>query len=366
VTLNLASILFKYPATEDYMAIPKTSGRTARRPKVTADGRQKSSAIKPLTARALARIVADLQAVEDESGDGTIQLAPGRALKVSSLGKVFFPKVGVTKGEVMRYYTSVWPHLRAVLMDRPLSLKRFPDGVGGEFFFQQKAPPNPPDVLRVETITSVGGDTQQRIVGGSLGTTLYCTQIGAFECNPWNARVKTLGHPDFTVIDLDPGSRSPFARVVEVALWVKEALDILGLHAGIKTSGATGLHIVIPLPRGASDTTAERVPRVIAEAVAGAHPRSATVVRPLDKRGVSKIYVDFGQNARGKTVAAAYGVRARPEATVSAPIAWTELTPDLDPRNFTVRTLPGRLARTGDLWAAAMKKPNSARIVTTM
>lgn len=328
--------------------------------------RQQSGTSTPLSASSQKRIIAELQAIEDDSGDGTVQLAPGSSLKVSSLGKTLFPKPGVTKGEVMRYYTKVWPYLRAVLRDRPLSLKRFPDGVGGEFFFQQKAPPNPPAALRVETVTGVGGDTQQRIIGGSLGTTLYCTQIGAFECNPWNARVKTLEHPDFTVIDLDPGARSPFVRVVEVALWVKEALDFLGLHAGIKTSGATGLHIVIPLPSGASDTTAGRVPRVIAEAVAGSHPRSATVVRPLDKRGTSKIYVDFGQNARGKTVAGAYGVRARPEATVSTPIDWTELTPDLDPRNFTVRTLPGRLARTGDLWAAAMKKPNPARIVTTM
>ena len=328
--------------------------------------RQQGGTSTPLSASSQKRIITELQAIEDDSGNGTVRLTRDSSLKVTSLGKVFFPKPGVTKGEVMRYYTKVWPYLRAVLTDRPLSLKRFPDGVDGEFFFQQKAPPNPPDVLRVEAVTGVGGDTQRRIIGGSLGTTLYCTQIGAFECNPWNARVKTLEHPDFTVIDLDPGTRSPFARVVEVAIWVKEALDILGLHAGLKTSGATGLHIVIPLPRGATSTTAERVPRVIAEAVAGAHPRSATVVRPLNERGTSRIYVDFGQNARGKTVAGAYGVRARPEATVSTPLAWTELTPDLDPRDFTIRTVPARLARTGDIWAAVMKKPNPARIVTTM
>lgn len=318
------------------------------------------------SAAALAKIVAELASIEDGGGDGTVQLARGSALKLSSLDKVFFPNPRVTKGEVMRYYASVWPYLRTVLDDRPLSLKRFPDGVNGDFFFQQRAPPNAPDAVRIETITGVGGDTQARIIGGSLATTLYCTQIGAFECNPWNVRVKSLEHPDFTVIDLDPGPKSPFARVVEVALWVKEALDHLGLHAGIKTSGATGLHVVIPLPARSTDSVAERLPRLIAEAVAGAHPRSATIIRPLKQRGTSKIYVDFGQNSRGKTVASAYSVRARPEATVSAPLAWSELQSNLDPRDFTVRTLPIRLIKIGDLWGAAMKKPNPVRIVTTL
>ena len=318
------------------------------------------------SAAALEKIKAQLQAVEDDGGDGTIHLARDSSLKVSSLTKIFFPKPKVTKGEIMRYYVSVWPYLRPVLNDRPLSLKRFPDGVTGEFFFQQKAPPHPPDVVRVETIKSPTGDAQQRIIGGTLGTTLYCTQIGAFECNPWNVRVGSLEQADFTVIDLDPGPKSPFTRVVEVALWVREALDHLGLHAGIKTSGATGIHIVIPLPPKSSNTVAERVPRVIAEAVAGAHPQSATVVRPIKERGSSRIYVDFGQNARGKTIAAAYGVRARPEATVSAPLAWDELTASLDPRDFTVRTMAARLKKVGDLWGSAMKKPNPGRIVTTL
>jgi bifunctional non-homologous end joining protein LigD len=348
------------------MATTPRTKKSDRRSTSTTKSRQNKGIRTTVSPESIARIIAGLRAIEDDSGDGSVQLARDASLKVSSLGRILFPESGVTKGEVMRYYTNVWPYLHAVLADRPLSLKRFPDGITGEFFFQQKAPANPPAVLRVETVVGAGGDAQERIIGGSLGTTLYCTQIGAFECNPWNARVGTLKHPDFTVIDLDPGTRSPFQRLVEVALWVKEALDYLGLHAALKTSGATGLHIVIPLPPRSDESVAERVPRVIAEAVAGAHPRSATVVRPLKERGNSRIYVDFGQNARGKTVAAAYGVRARPGATVSTPLEWTELSPDLDPRNYTIRTLQARLASVGDIWGAAMKKPNSARIVTTM
>lgn len=312
------------------------------------------------------RIIAQLDALQEAGEDGEIAL-PGRArLHVSNLAKVWFPKAKLTKGDVMRYYTRVSPYLLPIIKDRPLSLKRFPNGVGGEFFFQQKAPPNAPAGVRVETIESERGEKQERVIGGSISTLLYCTQIGAFECNPWNARVQSLAHPDFTVIDLDPGPKASYKRVVEIALWVKEALDHLGLHAVPKTSGATGMHIVLPLPRSATEATAERVARVIATAVAGAHPKAATVERSISARGESQVYVDFGQNSRGKTVAAAYGVRAREGATVSTPLEWEELDSDLDPRAFTIETVPDRIARLGDLYGAAMKKPNPARLVTDL
>ena len=190
------------------------------------------------------RTVAQLEELQRSGKDGDVAL-PGRVkLHVSSLDKVWFPKTrrsgaltkGETKGDVMRYYARVAPYILPALKDRPLSLKRFPNGIEGEFFFQQKAPPNPPAGVRVETVESERGEKQERLIGGSLSTLLYCTQIGAFECNPWNARVQSLEHPDFTVIDLDPGPKAPFRRVVEIALWVKEALDHLGLHGVAKTS----------------------------------------------------------------------------------------------------------------------------------
>lgn len=314
------------------------------------------------------RTVAQLDELQRAGKDGDVAL-PGRVkLHVSSLDKVWFPKTkrsgALTKGDVMRYYARVAPYILPALKDRPLSLKRFPNGIEGEFFFQQKAPPNPPAGVRVETVESERGEKQERLIGGSLSTLLYCTQIGAFECNPWNARVQSLEHPDFTVIDLDPGPKAPFRRVVEIALWVKEALDHLGLHGVAKTSGATGMHIVLPLPRSSTESTAERVAQVVATAVAGAHPKAATVERSIAARGDAKVYVDFGQNSRGKTVAAAYGVRARAGATVSTPLHWDELTPDLDPGDFTIETVPARIAQFGDLYGAAMKKANPAKLVT--
>lgn len=314
----------------------------------------------------IAKTLQQLEEIELSGGDGTLALARNTALKLTSLGKKLFPNDGVTKGEVMRYYAGVAPYLLPLLKDRPLSLKRFPNGIGAHFFFQQKAPADTPDSVRVETVTSEAGERQERIIGGSLATLLYCTQIGAFECNPWNARVQSLEHPDFTVIDLDPGARAPFSSVVEVALLVKEALDHLGLHAGIKTSGSTGIHIALPLPAGCDESVAERVPRLIATAVAGTHPRLATVERTLKGRRATQVYVDYGQNSRGKTVASAYSVRARPGATVSTPLRWDELTPDLNLHDFTIQTLPERIAQVGDLWAAAMKSPNPKRLVTNL
>lgn len=315
---------------------------------------------------AIARIRQQLEDIESNGGEGSVTLARGTTVKVTSLGKKLFPKDGVTKGNVMRYYTTVAPYLLPLLKDRPLSLKRFPNGIDAHFFFQQKAPVDTPGPVRVETVMSEAGEPQERIIGGSLITLLYCTQIGAFECNPWNARVQSLEHPDFTVVDLDPGPRAPFDRVVEVALLVKEALDHLGLHGGVKTSGSTGIHVCLPLPAGCDESIAERVPRLIATAVAGAHPRIATVERALKERRETQVYVDYGQNSRGKTVASAYSIRAKPGATVSTPLRWDELTPGLDLHDFTIHTVPERIARVGDLWAAAMKRPNSRRLVTNL
>jgi bifunctional non-homologous end joining protein LigD len=313
---------------------------------------------------ASARIIAQLDALEQTGGGGELKLARSVSLHVSSLDKLFFPKAGITKGDVMRYYTSVSPYLLPLIKDRPLSLKRFPDGVGGKFFFQQKAPADTPASVRAEIIENERGESQDRLIGGSLATLLYCTQIGAFEVNPWNARVQSLESPDFTIIDLDPGPRTPFPRVVDTALWVKEALDEAGLRAAVKTSGSTGMHIGISLPANSTEQTAELLAEHIARKVAERHPKETTVERSIQTRGVTKVYLDFGQNSRGKTVAAAYSVRAKPGALVSAPLDWEELTETLDPEEFTVETLPGRLAKTGDLWGPVLGRRNSVRSVT--
>jgi bifunctional non-homologous end joining protein LigD len=309
-------------------------------------------------------LLTQLTELERTGGDATVAIEKGVTLHLSSLDKVLFPKAGITKGDVMRYYVAMAPYLLPLVKDRPLSLKRFPEGVSGEFFFQQKAPSHTPPGVRVETIENDRGELQERLIGGSLATLLYCVQIGAFEINPWNVRVGSLDSPDYAVIDLDPGKRTPFSRVVGTARWVKEVLDEAGLHGAVKTSGATGLHIFVPLPTGSTEDSVELVAAWIARRVVKAHPKETTIERSLKLRGDTKVYVDAGQNAIGKTVAAAYSVRATAVASVSTPLDWSELTPSLKPAALTIDTTMQRMARLGDLWQPVLRRRNSVRSVT--
>ena len=307
-----------------------------------------------------AGVVERLLEIETSGGKGEVQLGGKTALNVSSLDKVYFPKDGVTKGALMRYYASVANLILPALRDRPLVLKRTPEGIDGETFFQQKAPEHTPDVVRVEKVEEANGDVTERFVGGDLPTLLYMVQLGCVSTDPWHARVGSLDKPDYTILDLDPGPKAGFAEVLEVARWVKEELDTLGLTAALKTSGSRGLHIAVPLPPTVGWDTAVTLAQLIATSVAMAHPKVATVERSVAARPSGTVYVDYLQNIRGKSVAGAYCVRAKPGATVSTPLEWRELTGDLDPHEFTIDTAPARFAKVGDLWNSALKSRNSA------
>jgi len=307
-----------------------------------------------------ARIIQALQEIEKDSGSGTVEIGGDAKLAVTNLGKVFFRKKKLTKGDLMRYYATVAPLVLPVMKDRPLVLKRFPNGVGGQSFFQQNAGDTPPGV-RVETIETQGGSTNLRVVGGDIYTLLYTIQLGSISVDPWHARVQSLDFADYSILDLDPSARAPFSRVIEVARWVKEVLDQFGLHAGLKTSGSSGLHIYLPLPPKTPNEAATLVAQIIATRVAETHPKIATIERSVKARGATTVYVDYLQNIIGKTVAGAYSARANEDALVSTPLEWNELTDDLDPRDFTIETAPARFAEVGDIWSAALKKPNSLK-----
>ncbi|HEV7387466.1 MAG TPA: DNA ligase D [Gemmatimonadaceae bacterium] len=306
-------------------------------------------------------LLAQLTAIEEKGGDGHIDLGRGKTLKVSNLDKVFFPKEKFTKGDVMRFYARVADFILPTMQDRPLVLKRFPNGIDGESFYQQKASDTTPPGVRVETIQTENGEKQPRYVGGDLLTLLYTIQLGAISVDPWHSRIQSLEYADYTIIDLDPGPRANFGRVVEVARWAKEVIDGFGLNAAIKTSGASGLHIYLPLPPRTPNDAATLVAQVIATKVAQAHPREATIERFVKARGAATVYVDYLQNIQGKTVAAPYCVRAKPGATVSTPLKWTELTDDLDPRGFHLGNAAERFEKIGDIWNEAMRKKNSLR-----
>ncbi len=357
----------------------KAGAASHTRPRVAASASTRSRAKSPSRAKAASKrtaaprsrrgtsvdadtIEAELTTAEQEGRDADVTLPGGVSLRLTSLDKVWYPgrAGGYTKGDVFRHYVRVAPLILPVMADRPLVLKRFPDGIKGEAFYQQKAPANPPRGVRVETIQDTDGDLAERVVGGTLATLLYQVQLGTISVDPWHARVSSLDFADYTVIDLDPGPRAKFERVVEVATFVKEELDRLGLHGAIKTSGASGLHIFLPLPPRTTNESALLIAQLIATRVATAHPKEATVERTVAQRPKATVYVDYLQNVLGKTVAAAYAVRARPGATVSTPIDWSELTPSLDPKNFTIENVSERFARVGDLWNPILKRRNSA------
>jgi len=355
-------------------SVQKKSARgrkVASRPAVPA--RARASAAKTVTAKTSRRprrsaskidkdpLLAELTAIEEKGGDGHIDLGGGKTLKVSNLDKVFFPKEKYTKGDVMRYYVRVADFILPTILDRPLVLKRFPNGIEGEAFYQQKAPENTPPEVRVEVIETEGGDKQSRFIGGDLLTLLYTIQLGAISVDPWHSRVQSLEYADYTIIDLDPGPRANFGRVIQVARWAKEVLDGFGLNAAIKTSGSSGLHIYLPLPPRTPNDAATLVAQVVATKVAQAHPKEATIERFVKARGAAMVYVDYLQNIQGKTVAGPYCVRAKAGATVSTPLEWTELTDDLDPRDFHIGNAAERFEKTGDVWNEAMRKKNSLR-----
>ena len=308
-----------------------------------------------------ASLIEQLTAIEEKGGDGSLDFGGGKTLKVSNLDKVFFPKEKYTKGDVMRYYTRIADFILPTIADRPLVLKRFPNGIDGESFYQQKASDTTPPGVRVEIIETDGGEKQPRYIGGDLLTLLYTIQLGAISVDPWHSRVQSLEYADYTIIDLDPGPRANFSRVVQVARWAKEVIDGLGLHAAIKTSGSTGLHIYLPLPPRTPNEAATLVAQMVATKVAGAHPKESTIERSVKARGAATVYVDYLQNIQGKTVAGPYCVRAKPGAPVSTPLRWSEVTDDLDPRDFHLANAAERFNKVGDIWSEAMRKKNSLR-----
>jgi bifunctional non-homologous end joining protein LigD len=306
-------------------------------------------------------VEAQLLAIERGDDDGELELGRGKRLHVSSLSKPFFPEAGITKGGLMRWYTRVAPWLLPEIEGRALVLKRYPNGVAGPMFFQQNAGEHVPDEVRVATLDTVELGAKPRIIGGDLLTLLYTVQLGAIEVHPWLSRVKDVDSPDRCLIDLDPGDDVPFSTVAALAREVARIAEGCGLSVALKTSGASGVHIVLPLPPRTSYETSAELALKLAEAVVTARPDVATIERGVKDRPKGSIYVDALQNARGKSMAAPYSVRAKPMASVSAPLQARELTSRLRIDAFTVRSMPARIARVGDLWGDAIATRPSAR-----
>ena len=309
---------------------------------------------------ALQGVLDQLRALEDARKDGELALPNGDRLKVTNLAKLFWPALAITKGDLLRYYVEVSPFILPCVEDRPLVMKRFPNGVTGTAFYQQRSrEERPPAGVRIETLDDsldpASEPDAKRLIGGSLTTLLYMTQMAAISQDPWFSRVQSPEHMDNCAIDLDPTDGATFDKVLDVARWVHEELASLGVTGFPKTSGASGLHIHIPLPPETSYESGQLFCQIVATVVASRHPKVATVERMVKRRPRGTVYVDFLQNILGKTLATAYSARASDYAGVSTPLGWHEVDRRIDPRDFTIRTAPARFRDAGDLWQAGLR-----------
>ena len=321
------------------------------RPALPANGRYRKNTRDTSTAP----VVEQLREIETSRRDGDLNLPNGDSLHVTNLTKVFWPELGITKGELLRYYAEVAPMLLPTVADRPLVMRRFPNGIGKIAFYQQKHPEAPPAGVRREVLPehvehSDNDGPRERLIGGSLTTLLYMAQLAAISQDPWFSRVSDPLHQDYAAIDLDPGDGAPFARVLDVARWTKDVLDRYSIPAWPKTSGASGMHIYVPLPAGTTYDSGQLLCQMVATVVATAHPKVATIRRMVKTRPHGTVYIDCLQNIIGKTIATAYSARASDYAGVSTPLTWQEVQRGLDPRDFTVRTALSRFKEAGDLW----------------
>ena len=276
-------------------------------------------------------------------------------LKFTNLNKVFYPAEGIVKRDLLNYYDAVAPLILPHLKDRPLSLKRYPNGIEQQFFFQKDAPLTFAPWLRAEEIHSDHNEAPIRYVfAQDRASLLYLVNLGCIDHNPWMSRAPTLDNPDFVLIDLDP-QECPYDLIVEAALLVREKLDAIGLKGYAKTTGGDGMHIYIPLEPIYSYDESRTFAEILAHLVQRDRPELFTVPRAVSKRQKGRVYFDWMQNGKSKTIAAPYVLRAYPGAPVATPLDWNEVQPGLTPGQFNIYNAPERFAKVGDLFAGVLK-----------
>lgn len=314
-------------------------------------------------------------------GDITLELGPGQTVELTHLEKLYWPDEGISKGDLLRYYVSVAGYILPYLQDRPAILKRYPNGIrplpadaenrrkdrgtdfrtrDGGFFQQNIDPATTPAFVKTALLTTL--ETSHPVnyaVYTNLATLLYLVNLGTIAHNPWHSRLANLDSPDYIVFDLDPHN-APWENVPQLALAVRATLEKeTGLKPFIKTSGSSGLHLFVPLEPGRY--TYEEVAKFaekFSNLVVERYPKISTLERRLKEREPDKVYLDWLQNARGKAVAASYTVRAKPGATVSMPLDWSQVEKgDFRLADFNIKTVPALLEKQGDLWKDLFKTP---------
>lgn len=279
---------------------------------------------------------------------GIVLNVEGQDVALTSLERIYWPDEKITKFDLLCYYLEVSEHLLPVLKNRPAILQRWPRGINAPMFYQQDLESAPPYVKTVR-LTNQQGRELDYAVYTTLSSLLHLVNLGTIEQHPWHSTTAKLDHPDWIAIDLDP-KQAPWENVLQVALLTKEVCDEVGLNAFPKTSGSSGIHIYLPLkPVNEYENVAE-FSKLLAGEIARRAPAAATVERSLAKRKPDQVYVDWMQNARGKSLASVFTVRAKPKATVSMPLTWKQIKQGVKISDFTVKNVPALLKKNGSPW----------------
>lgn len=287
-----------------------------------------------------------------------------RTVHVTHLRKKFWPALGITKADLLRYYAAVAPVLLPHLRDRAVVMKRYPNGASGEFFFMKRAPVPRPEWVQTCAIEHDSGSVIDFPMVQDLASLLWLVNLGCIDLNQWYSRCDDTDRPDYLHFDLDPAKGASFARVLEVAVIVRDTLHDLGMPSFIKTSGATGVHIYVPIVRGPEQKMVWTFAKALAQNIASEHPRIATAEYIIAKRPYGRVLVDYNQNAWGKTLASVYSVRPTRRATVSTPVTWDEVEAGIDRDAFRIGTVPERIRTLGDIWSPLLASRGRVRLET--
>jgi bifunctional non-homologous end joining protein LigD len=286
----------------------------------------------------------------------------GGTVKLTNLQKVFWPELGITKRDLLQYYADISPWLLPHLQGRAMVMKRYPNGIHGEFFFMKRTPSPRPSWLSTCSIKHGSGNIIDFPVVRDLASLLWVVNLGCIDLNPWYARCDNVHRPDFLHFDLDPVRGTPFERVLETALLVRDALAALKMLAFAKTTGSRGIHVYVPIVRGPVQKDVWRFAKQFSKDLAVRNPKVVTAEYRVAKRPKGRVLVDYNQNAWNRTLASVYSVRPVPAASVSTPVTWREIESGIRMEDFTMQNVPARLKKLGDLWKPLLAKTGRVRL----
>ena len=302
--------------------------------------------------------VQEFMSLQRPKGDLILQVGKER-VSVTSLDRVYWPDEKLTKFDLLCYYLRVADHIMPFLKDRPAILQRWPRGINAPMFFQQDLE-SAPAFIKTARLTTQEGKQLDYAVYSTVGSLLHFVNLGTIEQHPWHSSLKHLSKPDWIAIDLDP-KKAPWDNVLQTALIVKEVADEIGLKPFAKTSGSSGIHIYVPLkPTNDYEKVAEFA-KLLAGEVARRAPTIATVERTLARRKPNQVYVDWMQNARGKSLASAFTARAKAKASVSMPLSWKQIRDGVKITDFTITNVPDLLKQTDDAWSDFFKERHTLK-----